>query len=222
MAVSVRSLPAPALLGAALLACSAAGCRSSARPRAPRPAAAPDQGLVSAPPDSARADSMGDTTRTAGRVRVDSADAVGRPGGALPDPSTAVRFEIVAVGDSTFAFLAPNATWLSVGSSGIAVDPRRRDILVARFRLIAMRADTGTALVTGQTTRLVTEHVAPWAPSSASSRACSCSDSGHASWRRSAADQQISGMRSVEPAPASTCTVSTEYSAHSGRRTVSR
>ena len=103
---------------------------------------------------------MGDTTRTAGRVRVDSADAVGRPGGALPDPSTAVRFEIVAVGDSTFAFLAPNATWLSVGSSGIAVDPRRRDILVARFRLIAMKADTGTALVTGQTTRLVTEHVA--------------------------------------------------------------
>jgi hypothetical protein len=160
MAVSVRSLPAPALLGAALLACSAAGCRSSARPRAPRPAAAPDQGLVSAPPDSARADSIGDTTGTAGRVRVDSADAVGRPGGALPDPSTAVRFEIVAVGDSTFAFLAPNATWLSVGSSGIAVDPRRRDILVARFRLIAMKADTGTALVTGQTTRLVTEHVA--------------------------------------------------------------
>lgn len=71
-----------------------------------------------------------------------------------------MRFEIVAVGDSTIAFLAPNASWLAVGNTGIAVDPRRRDILVARFRVLARHADTATALVTGQTTRLVTEHVA--------------------------------------------------------------
>ncbi|WP_284351822.1 hypothetical protein [Roseisolibacter agri] len=99
-------------------------------------------------------------------ARVDSAAAPAdstRPDGsarALPDPSTAVRFEIVAVGDSTFQLLAPDPSWLREGMMGIVVDPRRRDVLVARFSLLALRADTADALVTGQTMRVSTDHVA--------------------------------------------------------------
>jgi hypothetical protein len=71
-----------------------------------------------------------------------------------------IRFEITQVGDTTFRFPRGNAGWVGPGLTGIAVDPRRRDILVARFRVI--RVDTGlvTALVTGQTTRVATEHIA--------------------------------------------------------------
>lgn len=71
-----------------------------------------------------------------------------------------VRFEITQVGDTTFRFPRGNAAWVRAGITGIAVDPRRRDALVARFRVV--RIDTGlvTALVTGQTTRLATEHIA--------------------------------------------------------------
>jgi hypothetical protein len=71
-----------------------------------------------------------------------------------------IRFEITQVGDTTFRFPRGNAGWVEPGLTGIAVDPRRRDILVARFRVI--RVDTGlvTALVTGQTTRVATEHIA--------------------------------------------------------------
>ncbi|MGZ8375861.1 MAG: hypothetical protein ACXW0Z_01355 [Gemmatirosa sp.] len=79
---------------------------------------------------------------------------------ALPDPSTAVRFEIVTAGDSTFQLLATEQRWLRAGMSGIVVDPRRRDVLVARFTLLAQRADTGDAVVTGQTMRVSTDHVA--------------------------------------------------------------
>ena len=79
---------------------------------------------------------------------------------AFPDPSTAVRFEIIAVGDITFRFLAPRAPWLTSGAYGIAVDPRRRDMLVARFTVLHTRGDTAVALVTGQTARIVTDHVA--------------------------------------------------------------
>ena len=136
-----------------MLVCAAAGCRSASRP-----ASGPGGG---ARRDTASAVGAGrDSVAPGGLASLDSTGSAARSGGALPDPSTAVRFEIVAVGDSTFAFLAPNASWLAAGSAGIAVDPRRRDILVARFRVIARQADTATALVTGQTTRLVTEHVA--------------------------------------------------------------
>ena len=97
------------------------------------------------PADSA---AHADTSRADGSAR------------ALPDPSTAVRFEIVAVGDSTFQLLAPDPSWLRDGMTGIVVDPRRRDVLVARFSLLALRADTADALVTGQTMRVSTDHVA--------------------------------------------------------------
>lgn len=71
-----------------------------------------------------------------------------------------VRFEITQVGDTTFRFPRGNAGWVKTGSEGHAVDPRRRDVLVARFRVV--RVDTGlvTAVITGMTTRLATEHVA--------------------------------------------------------------
>ena len=94
---------------------------------------------------------------TAAHADSSRADGSGR---ALPDPSTAVRFEIVAVGDSTFQLLAPDPSWLREGMMGIVVDPRRRDVLVARFSLLGLRADTADALVTGQTMRVSTDHVA--------------------------------------------------------------
>ena len=149
-----------ALAYAAVLACSAIGCRSSARPATPTSSATPGQRADTAGRAGAPADGTRDSTTHGGRSGGDSTGRGTSAGSALPDPATAVRFEIVSVGDSTFAFLAPNAPWLTAGSSGIAVDPRRRDILVARFRVLTRQMDTATALVTGQTTRLVTEHVA--------------------------------------------------------------
>lgn len=81
-----------------------------------------------------------------------------------------VRFEITQVGDSTFRFPRGTAKWVTVcpnptsscpvGSYGIAVDPRRHDILVARFRVARIDSGLVTAVVTGQTTRVATEHIA--------------------------------------------------------------
>jgi hypothetical protein len=93
-------------------------------------------------------------------VAVARPDTVANGSRALPDPSSAVRFEIVTAGDSTFQLLAPSASWLRTGMTGIVVDPRRRDVLVARFTLLAQRGDTTDALVTGQTMRVSTDHVA--------------------------------------------------------------
>ena len=42
----------------------------------------------------------------------------------------------------------------------IAVDPRRRDNLVARFRVARIDSGLVTAVITGMTTRVATEHVA--------------------------------------------------------------
>jgi hypothetical protein len=71
-----------------------------------------------------------------------------------------VRFEITQVGDTTFRFPRGTAAWVTPGRTGIAVDPRRRDVLVARFRVIRIDSGLVTALVTGQTTRVATEHIA--------------------------------------------------------------
>jgi hypothetical protein len=79
-----------------------------------------------------------------------------------------VRFEITQVGDTTFRFPRGTASWVrpcrtsvcGVGESGIAVDPRRRDVLVARFRVVRVDSGLVTAVVTGQTTRVATEHIA--------------------------------------------------------------
>jgi hypothetical protein len=71
-----------------------------------------------------------------------------------------IRFEITQVGDTTFRFPRGAAGWLKRDMTGIAVDPRRRDILVARFRVERIDSGLVTAVITGQTTRVATEHVA--------------------------------------------------------------
>ena len=80
--------------------------------------------------------------------------------GAAEAQQRAVRFEIVAVGDSTLQFKVGKAGWVRRGQTGTAVDPRKHDELVARFRIVGVSDGSAVALVTGQTTALSTEHVA--------------------------------------------------------------
>lgn len=71
-----------------------------------------------------------------------------------------VRFEVTTVGDTTVGFHAGTERWLKAGIEGIAVDPRRHDVLVARLRVIRVnRSGEVTAVVTGQTTAVTTDHV---------------------------------------------------------------
>ena len=72
---------------------------------------------------------------------------------------SAVRFEIKTVGDSTFTFAASQAPWIAKGQKGIAVDPRRRDGLVARFVVLGVDAGTANALILGQSQKVTTDHV---------------------------------------------------------------
>lgn len=72
---------------------------------------------------------------------------------------SAYRFEIASVGDSTFSFsISSSNRWVRRGLRGIAVDPRRRDALVARFEVMRVGRGEAVALITGQTTRLTTDH----------------------------------------------------------------
>lgn len=73
---------------------------------------------------------------------------------------SAVRFEITGVADSTFSFAIGPHDWVRAGQRGIVVDPRRRDALVARFRIQRVQGGLATAVVTGQTTALSREHAA--------------------------------------------------------------
>ena len=73
---------------------------------------------------------------------------------------TAVRFEIASAGDSTFTLVVGRHPWVRPGLYGIVVDPRQRDILVARFQIMAADSANAMALITGMTTRVSTEHVA--------------------------------------------------------------
>jgi hypothetical protein len=86
--------------------------------------------------------------------------------GAMPAraQSVAARFDISAVGDSTFTFAVGANSWVPRKTRGIVVDPARRDALVARFRLLAVRDGVVTALVTGQTTRVTPSHVVVMEP----------------------------------------------------------
>ena len=72
----------------------------------------------------------------------------------------AYRFEITAVGDSTIAFRVPDASWMKAGLKGIAVDPTRRDALVARFTVLRVEGQLATAVVTGQTSKVTTAYLA--------------------------------------------------------------
>lgn len=74
--------------------------------------------------------------------------------------ATAVRFVIDSVGDSTFTFRIERFRWVAAAQRGIAVNPLQRDALVARFRVLAVREGVATALITGETTRVTTEHAA--------------------------------------------------------------
>ena len=88
-----------------------------------------------------------------------AAAAVAAPDAAFPQ-ETAARFEIASAGDSTFTLLVGRHPWVRPGLFGIVVDPRQRDILIARFQVIAADSANAMALVTGMTTRVTTEHVA--------------------------------------------------------------
>jgi hypothetical protein len=72
----------------------------------------------------------------------------------------ASRFEIVGVGDSTITLRTGQVRWIYPGQLGIAVDPRKRDALVARIRVLTVRAGQAEAVITGQTTPLNPDHVA--------------------------------------------------------------
>jgi hypothetical protein len=73
---------------------------------------------------------------------------------------TSARFEIASAADSTFTLVVGRHPWVRPGLYGIVVDPRQRDILIARFQIIAADSANAMALVTGMTTRVTTEHVA--------------------------------------------------------------
>jgi hypothetical protein len=75
-------------------------------------------------------------------------------------PRNASRFDLRPASDTTVRFAPAESRWVRVGLEGIAVDPAQGDALVARFRVLAVDADSATALVTGQTTRLASGHVA--------------------------------------------------------------
>ena len=71
------------------------------------------------------------------------------------------RYFVDSVADSTIVFhVSGEHGWVRPGHVGIAVDPRRRDALVARFRVLSVDRHRVVALVTGQTTMLTPEHVA--------------------------------------------------------------
>jgi hypothetical protein len=74
--------------------------------------------------------------------------------------SRAVRFQLSVIGDSTIEFRTGSAKWIRPGQLGVAVDPRRRDVLIARFRVESVREGSATAVITGQTTALTSDHVA--------------------------------------------------------------
>ena len=69
------------------------------------------------------------------------------------------RFEITAVADTTVTFRAGRLTWVVRSPNTVVVDPKRRDALVARLKVLSV-SSTGeaTALVTGQMGRITTEH----------------------------------------------------------------
>lgn len=70
-----------------------------------------------------------------------------------------VRFEITAVSDTSLTFRIGTEKWVAPGQPGSAVDPRKRDQLVARLRVAWVQDGVATAMVTGQTTAVSIDHV---------------------------------------------------------------
>ena len=85
---------------------------------------------------------------------------LGAMAGSLSAQETSARFEIASAGDSTFTLVVGRHPWVRPGLYGIVVDPRQRDILIARFQIIAADSANAMGLVTGMTTRVTTDHVA--------------------------------------------------------------
>jgi len=72
----------------------------------------------------------------------------------------AYRFEIETATDSTITIPTDSAKWVRPGAHGIAVDPSDHDAMIARFQVLRVDSGMATALITGQTTRVTTDHVA--------------------------------------------------------------
>jgi len=71
-----------------------------------------------------------------------------------------VRFEIESARDTLLSFKSGTEKWIKAGMTGRALDPKRRDILVATLRIVGVDSvGLVTAAVTGQTTAVTTEHV---------------------------------------------------------------
>jgi hypothetical protein len=71
-----------------------------------------------------------------------------------------VRFDIIAVDDSTFTFATTGANWVKPSRAGFVVDPLHGDELIAKFRVTKAHKGMATAVVTGQTERLSPSDVA--------------------------------------------------------------
>src|SRR5687768_9842689 len=89
-----------------------------------------------------------------------AAASVGVTPNDAPAQETSARFEIASAGDSTFTLVVGRHPWVRPGLYGIVVDPRQRDVLIARFQVIAADSANAMGLVTGMTARVTTEHVA--------------------------------------------------------------
>jgi hypothetical protein len=70
------------------------------------------------------------------------------------------RFDIDSIGDSTVTFAIGNTRWVHAGQTGLAVEPRRHDELIARLRIIRVANGSATAVITGQTSRVSEGQVA--------------------------------------------------------------
>ena len=85
--------------------------------------------------------------------------AAARPAAAqVAQDARTVRFGITSIADSTFTFAVGDNPWVVKGLRGLAVDPRRNDVLVARFVVTDVARGEATALITGETTRLALQH----------------------------------------------------------------
>lgn len=74
-------------------------------------------------------------------------------------PRDAFRFEIESVDDSIARFRPAEVRWLRPGMPVYAVDPSRRDALVARLRIVDADSGRMRAVVVGQVTTVAQDHV---------------------------------------------------------------
>jgi hypothetical protein len=71
-----------------------------------------------------------------------------------------VRFDITAIGDTTFTFSTAGVHWVKRSQSGLVVDPTHADELIAKFVVSRSRKGSAVGLVTGQTGRINMNYVA--------------------------------------------------------------